>query len=1033
MSADPRAVRDAADDGRAVTPDEWRAVKAVVHAALALPREERAAYVEAACAENARIRREVLSLLDAPDTDPGDDDFLAPPVPGLLAALDADAIDRVADAAAEGATGAHAVDDASLAPLWAALADRYVHERRIGRGGMATVHLARDRRHDRPVAIKVLHPRLATIVGRERFLREIALTAALRHPNLLPLYDSGSDAGQLWFAMPYVAGETLRARLARAPRLPVADAVALAREIANAIAHAHARGIVHRDIKPENVLLEPGDGAGARPRALVADFGIARAIDRDAGALLTRTGFAIGTPRYMAPEQARGEREVDARADVHALGAVLHEMLAGEAPRLLVAGDRATTSADGTPSLARLHPELPPSLAAVVTRALDPDPDQRFVDAGAFASALAVAGLAATEEDAAREAAASRRAALAEHRSSAPAIDRALPADGRPRGVVWLVAATLAIGAIVGWQAARLGERAPVLGPTGVAPSRAPDGGPVRRILVADAGALGAELPALTPDGHTMIVAHAAADGAALTARAVDGDGTGVRDGDRTVVAEPLLSRTIDGTRGARHPVVSPDGAWIGFVADGALRRVPFGGGEARTIATLPRDLDVAGAAWSAEGEIVVADARAGALYRVAASGGTLERIAVRGPTPGLRDPAFVPGRRAVLVTLDDCCAGRIAVVDLDAGTVRVLRAGRTPRVVDGRLVFATADGTLARQRLDAGTLTVDGDVETIARDVDVAPGRPALAASASGTLLVRTLAPGATERPTREALRLVVRDRAGRVVRALEARIPWTPRWSPDGTTLAFGAAPTGDDGSELWTADVATGAITRRTTDGRDANDPQWSLDGRLVAWSARVDGRKRVVVRDVAGGATRTLADGGGDTFPTGWTPDGSAVLATVLRDANFDIVVLPLDGGAARPLLATGGRESAARLSADGRWLAYEAEVDGAREVHVRPYPIGTARPVRVSSGGGVHPVWRRDGRELLYWQGDRLVAVAVDPSPDGTLAFGPPVTLFRARYPDTLFPMYDVSPDGTRIVVAAGAPDPERLEVVRAPR
>lgn len=1032
MSGDVPVARD----DEVVSPDEWRAVKAIVQAALALPRDERAAYVDAACERDDRIRREVLSLLDSPDTDPGVDDFLAPPVRGLLDGIDLGGAPR---AIGDAATETHETDHAALDALWHALADRYTWERRIGRGGMATVHLARDRRHDRPVAIKVLHPRLATILGRERFLREITLTAALRHPNLLPLYDSGSDAGQLWFAMPYIAGETLRARLAREPGLLATDAVALGREIADAIAHAHARGIVHRDIKPENILLDAGDGTDARPRALVTDFGIARAIDRDTEALLTRTGFAIGTPRYMAPEQARGERDVDARADVYALGVVLHEMLAGEPPRRLAAGLEAA-SPSARPALARitaLPPRIPAPVADVVSRALAPDPEARFVDASALASALTIAALASQGELAARQEREVDHASI--DPDAAPSSSASRPPEGvrrerRPSGVVWLVAATLAIGALVGWQGAQLRERASAVLPSGLPMSATPAlQAPTRRILVSDAGALGGVLPALTPDGRTMIVAGVGDDRAPLYARPLDAGVLDDGDDGGTAIAEPLLPRTIAGTGGARLPFVSSDGAWLGFVAEGAIRRVPIAGGTATTIATLPRDVDVAGAAWSEEGELVVADSRAGVVYRVAPRGGALERVAAGAPVPGMRDPAFIPGRRAVLVTLDDCCAGRIAAIDLATGTLRVVRAGRTPRIVDGWLVFANADGTIARQRFDAAQLTVEGIVETLARDVDVAPGRTAIAASDAGALLVRTRAPGAGDRPDREALRLVVRDADGRVLRTSDARVPWTPRFSPDGATLIHGGAPPGRDESEIWSLDLATGAVTQRTRAGRDANDAHVSPDARLIAYSEITPRGKRVMVQPMGGGDARMLTDMDGNLFPTGWTADGSAVLATVDRGGNLDIVELPIDGSPARTVRATPKRESAARLTRDGRWLAYESDASGAGEVYVLPWPVGGASPVRISTGGGMHPVWRGDGHALHYWQGDALLAVDVRTTATGTLVVGPPVTRFRARYPDTLFPMYDVSPDGSRIVVASGAPDAERLEIVRTPR
>ncbi len=209
--------------------------------------------------------------------------------------------------------------------LRGALADRYLIERELGRGGMATVYLAHDLRHDRHVALKVLHPELAHAVGPARFLREIRTTARLQHPHILPVFDSGEADGQLWYAMPYVEGESLRARLGHQPKLPIEEALHIASEVADALAYAHERGIIHRDVKPENILLSGG-------HALVADFGIARAVGQTEGDKLTGTGLALGTPAYMSPEQAAGSGALDGRSDQYSLGCVLYEMLAGEQP-----------------------------------------------------------------------------------------------------------------------------------------------------------------------------------------------------------------------------------------------------------------------------------------------------------------------------------------------------------------------------------------------------------------------------------------------------------------------------------------------------------------------------------------------------------------------------------------------------------------------------------------------------------------------------------------------------------------------------
>src|SRR5664279_2681861 len=209
--------------------------------------------------------------------------------------------------------------------LSAALADRYRIERELGQGGMATVYLAHDLRHDREVAIKVLHPDLGAALGADRFLSEIKTTAKLQHPHILPLLDSGDADGLLYYVMPVVTGETLRTRLERERQLPIPEAVRIAREVASALDYAHRQGVIHRDIKPENILLHDG-------QALVADFGISLAVQQAGGQRMTQTGLSLGTPQYMAPEQAMGDRAVDARADIYALGAVTYEMLAGEPP-----------------------------------------------------------------------------------------------------------------------------------------------------------------------------------------------------------------------------------------------------------------------------------------------------------------------------------------------------------------------------------------------------------------------------------------------------------------------------------------------------------------------------------------------------------------------------------------------------------------------------------------------------------------------------------------------------------------------------
>jgi tRNA A-37 threonylcarbamoyl transferase component Bud32/tetratricopeptide (TPR) repeat protein/TolB-like protein len=288
-----------------------------------------------------------------------------------------------------------------LADIQSALGSRYTVQRELGRGGMAIVYLATDLKHERLVAIKVLHPELAAALGPERFLREIKLTAGLNHPHILPLLDSGDAGGFLYYVMPYVEGESLRDRLERERQLPVDDALHIAREVADALGHAHSRGIVHRDIKPENILLarDPArDRSGTDEwHALVADFGIARAISAAGGEQLTGTGLAIGTPTYMSPEQASGERELDGRADIYALGCVLYEMLAGQPP---FSGSTAQSimarhAIDAVPPLHTVRP-VSPAVEAAVLKALAKVPADRFATATQFRQALSVGSTVAT-------------------------------------------------------------------------------------------------------------------------------------------------------------------------------------------------------------------------------------------------------------------------------------------------------------------------------------------------------------------------------------------------------------------------------------------------------------------------------------------------------------------------------------------------------------------------------------------------------------------------------------------------------------
>ena len=274
--------------------------------------------------------------------------------------------------------------------LGVALSDRYRLERELGQGGMATVYLAEDLKHRRKVAIKVLHPELSAVIGGERFLKEIELTASLQHPHILPLFDSGAADNLLYYVMPFVEGQTLRSRLQHERQLPIEEATRIAQEVAAALDYAHKRGVVHRDIKPENILLHDG-------QALVADFGIALAASKASGARMTETGMSLGTPHYMSPEQAMGEREITPRSDVYALGAVLYEMLSGDPP-FTGSTAQAIVARVVTETPRSLHAQrhtIPAHVEAAVNTALEKLPADRFATAAEFAEALTGRGFSA--------------------------------------------------------------------------------------------------------------------------------------------------------------------------------------------------------------------------------------------------------------------------------------------------------------------------------------------------------------------------------------------------------------------------------------------------------------------------------------------------------------------------------------------------------------------------------------------------------------------------------------------------------------
>ncbi len=870
-------------------------------------------------------------------------------------------------------------DEAELfTALQAALADRYTLEREIGHGGMATVYLAHDIKHDRPVAIKVLRPELAAVIGIERFLREIKTLATLQHPHILGLIDSGEVQSSVYYVMPFVEGESLRDRLNRERQLPISDAVRITSEVASALDYAHRHRVLHRDIKPDNILLHDG-------QALVADFGIALALTTAGGDRMTETGLSLGTPGYMSPEQATGDRGLDARSDVYSLGCVLYEMLAGEPPHTgpTVRAVIAAVVTENPEPIASRRSTVPHNVADAVHQALAKLPADRFDSAGGFARALADPSFTTATKGMGAEPLATwqaRRAAV----------------------LAGLVLAGLAVGALGDWGLHRR--------PAAVGTS-------VRFYLSSDSAREITDEFAISPDGTSLVYLARTPSGDMLFHQRLD----------------QLDPQPVPGTTGAVGSVFfSPDGTWIGFATERALRKVRLDGSEPVTVTTL--DEGLTGTTWGSDGSIFYSTYPSGRLYRVGAQGANPVPIPVHATTgtPLVTSPVVLPGGTAILCIDARDRVMRIGVIDLQSGEFKPVRSGISPHYLTaGYLLFGTPDGSLMIQPFNPNRTDTTGPARLLVENVpafvgiflryDVSPG---------GTLVYRLKGRSGA------VLQLIRRDGASEVLSRGSRFVG--PRFSPGGRRIAYGAYPETPLMADLWMYDVTAHTDQRLTSGGqtgRDYNDAVWSPDGRQIALSAldsgtTVDNGKHLYLMpsDASTPPTRLLARPG-DQWPTDWTPDGKSLLfADTPPYGKQAIWLVPvLGGGSPLPVVRTRYNAIGGRLSPDGKWLAFDSDETGQREVYLQRFP-GAGAKVRVSVSGGSMPTWSRSGKELFYRE--RAGLVAVDVRLGAQLSLGAHHALFQANLlsPGALA-MYDPAPDGRRFVVAAVPGSSSRLAVI----
>jgi len=856
---------------------------------------------------------------------------------------------------------------------------------------MATVYLADDLRHERKVALKVLKPELAAVVGADRFLAEIKTTANLQHPHILPLFDSGEASGFLFYVMPYVEGESLRERLDRERQLPVDEAVRIATDIADALQAAHDRGVIHRDIKPANILLSKG-------RPLVADFGIALAVSAAGGGRLTETGLSMGTPYYMSPEQASADQEARAARDVYSLGCVLYEMLAGEPP--YSGGSAQAVLAkilmEDAPAPTKARASIPANVDAAIRKSLEKLPADRFAKVEDFAKALNDVGF--------------RYGQTAQVGASAE------PGFWRPLSFGLAVLALL-LGGGLAWSTLSAGPAAAPPSVVRTVISAIPAAPPVLSVNGADV--------AITPDGSRVIYQSSLAP-LELSTRALAEFG----------------SAPLRGPAAAQWPVVSPDGEWVLFEAgdNGPLQRVPISGGPPLTIAQ--PEAPVWGATWAPDGRIFFGVQAPVGLLQVPAAGGQPTPLTEADGRVAHGMPDALPNGAGVLFSTNlnatSTAEDQIAVLDLRTGEYRILiESGSSPRYVASGHILYVLNGTLMAASFDAERLELTSDPIPMIDDVLLKPiGSASYAVSETGSLVYIT--GGATSGNLREVVWV---DRDGTEELLPLPRRPYTnPRVSPDGSRLAIGVAD--DTGSTmLWVYDVASAAGQRLTQEGT-AQVPVWTNDDRI--FFANVTPGSGVlqifsVPADGSGEPRQVLNSEGilGD-YPTSVTPDGSSLIfSRVYTLPHREIYQMSLDG---EPV-ATGVLEGEfnrgnAEVSPDGRWMVYRSDQSGQMEIFVQPFP-GPGPTVPVSIGGGTSVTWSADGTELIYRLDDRMMAVPFNVQ-EGRPVVGQPIELFRGPYVEAVVGgprEYHVAPDGRFLMLKnvggdQGVPLPPRVVLVQ---
>jgi serine/threonine protein kinase/Tol biopolymer transport system component len=855
---------------------------------------------------------------------------------------------------------------------------------KIGAGGMGEVYRARDTRLDRDVALKILPEAFASDPERlARFEREAKTLAALNHPHIAHIHGLEESGAVRALVLELVDGPTLADRIAQGA-IPIEEALAIARQIADALEAAHEQGIIHRDLKPANIKLRT-DGT-----VKVLDFGLAKALDpKSAGpvdpaasptltspALMTGVGVILGTAAYMSPEQARGQA-INKGTDIWAFGCVLFEMLSGRmAFRGATMSDTIAAVLERSPDWAVLPSATPPPVQHVLARCLEKDPKLRWRDIG----------------DVRIELDAAARGWRAGTDSESPKISRA----GERAAWSLLVALTAAAVAIA----------TPVLRKT-PAPAEIRFNVFFPRGVTPDFAQL-----AISPDGQQIVVSPS----------------FGVQ-GPSPLWLRSLAStsgRLLTGTEGGGFPFWSPDGQSIGFFAEQKLKRLDVNSQAIQTLADAPV---ARGGAWQSDGTILFAPNATGPLVRVPATGG--QATVATQLSAGQNDhraPFILPDATHFLYYARGTPEARGVYVSRLDGTEskRLLDAdGAAVYAPSGNLLFAR-QGELMAQSFDVRRLALEGEPFRVADSVAVNPGvsLASLSASASGPIAYATDSIRRTQ--------FAWFDRSGRRLETVgtpDQRSMANPSLSPDGSRVAFSRVVGGN--WDIWLLDMQ-GAASKITSALALDFSPVWSPDGRQLFYQSN---NSSIQSRSVSEGTPeqevlkeRTMM------YPTDVSPDGTVLLYTRASGPSTDLWYVSLGSDRTpHPFTQTVASERDGQFAPDGKWVAYQANDAGHNEVYLQPFP-GPGDRIQVSSGGGQQVRWARNGSELFYIAADqRLTSVRVTIGAGGKIGFGPPLPLFRTEF-DTSFlsrQQYVVSPDGQRFLInaATDAIDPPSITFI----